>query len=61
MVFLTTWAIWQESNGKVFRKEFKTIQQIVDQTKTDARLWAKAHKGRFLILQTEWEQRQGSA
>jgi hypothetical protein len=61
MVFFTTWAIWQERNGRVFRKEFKTNQQIVDQTKTDARLWAKATKGHFLILQVEWEQRQGSA
>jgi hypothetical protein len=49
IVMLTTWTIWQERNGHVFRNVINTIHQIMEQIKTDAKYWAWASRGHFTL------------
>jgi bifunctional N-acetylglucosamine-1-phosphate-uridyltransferase/glucosamine-1-phosphate-acetyltransferase GlmU-like protein len=46
---LTSSSILRERNGRVFRNESNSIQRIVEQIKTDARHWAEASEGLFLL------------
>jgi hypothetical protein len=33
----------------VFRSEFRPVQQVIDQIKSDVVQWAQASRGRFLL------------
>jgi hypothetical protein len=41
--------IWIERNNRVFENAYKPVQQVIDQIKSEAKLWAFASKGRFLL------------
>jgi hypothetical protein len=49
MVILVIWTIWKERNGRVFENKVRTLLQILDQIKSEARLWVLASRGRFIL------------
>lgn len=42
MVTLTIWELWRERNNRIFRKEVRSVQQIVFTIQDEARTWAFA-------------------
>jgi hypothetical protein len=51
MVMLTVWEIWCEQNNCVFRKQARTVCQIVHSIQDVARMWSFAgNKGLELLL-----------
>ena len=51
LIMLTAWSVWKERNGRVFEKKFRTIQQIVGEIKAEAKRWALASAGHFLLAE----------
>jgi hypothetical protein len=49
IIMLTACSIWRERNGRIFEGTYNPIQQIIDKVKYEARQWAFASGGRFLL------------
>jgi hypothetical protein len=51
LIMLILWEVWRERNGRVFRKECRQVQKIMDAIYDEAKLWAHAgNKGLQMIL-----------
>jgi hypothetical protein len=54
LILLTIWEIWRERNGRIFRKECRQVQKIVESIYDEANTWARAgNKGLRLVLQMQ--------
>jgi hypothetical protein len=42
MVILTIWEIWNERNGRIFRKASRNLNQVLHSIQDEARTWAFA-------------------
>jgi hypothetical protein len=42
MVILMIWEIWSERNGRIFRREARSLQQLLHSIQDEARTWAFA-------------------
>lgn len=42
LFILITWCIWNERNTRVFSEETKTVNQLIDHIKSEAKLWILA-------------------
>jgi hypothetical protein len=49
LVMLVTWRIWCERNIRLFENNYRPIQQIIEQIKSDARHWTIVSGGHFLL------------
>ena len=51
LIVLTIWEVWRERNSRVFRKECRQLQKIMESIYDEANMWAHAgNKGLQLIL-----------
>ena len=49
LVLLVVWTVWRERNGRVFDKNFKPTNTIIEQIKQEARQWVIASAGRLTL------------
>jgi hypothetical protein len=49
LVMLFAWSIWKEINSRVFEKKFKPTNILLENTKAEAKQWAMASAGRFIL------------
>jgi hypothetical protein len=49
LVMLLTWSIWRQRNSRIFEKVFKPINILVENIKAEAKQWALASAGRFVL------------
>ena len=51
LIVLTIWEVWRERNSRVFMKECRQVQKIMESIYDEANMWAHAgNKGLQLIL-----------
>ena len=54
LIMLVIWEIWRERNGRVFRKDCRSVQQLFSSIQDEAKTWAYAgNKGLQLLLATQ--------
>ena len=50
MIILTTWSIWRERNKRIFEKTIKPLNLLIEQLKSEAKLWSVASSGRLTFM-----------